>query len=319
MILTITLNPAVDISYKLDRFSLDTVNRVHDVSKTAGGKGLNVSRVLLQLGQEVAASGFLGGSLGDYIRTQISMQGIHNYFVKTKGETRNCIAVIHDGQQTEILESGPKISDSEADEFLEKISDYVQKVEIVTISGSLPKGLADDFYKKIVEIAADYDTPVFLDTKGKLLVHTLNSGNKPYLIKPNQDELTDLFGKKFATETQIIEALKSPTFTGVTWVVVTTGAQGAIVKHGQTIYRVKIPNVDAVNPVGSGDSVIAGFAAGLSHGLSDEALMKYGLTMGVLNAMEEKTGYINPEKIDWCIEQISVEKISERDDKEGNT
>ena len=106
MILTITLNPSVDISYKLDCFSLDTVNRVDDVSKTAGGKGLNVARVLGQLGEKVAASGFLGGSLGGFISSQIAALDIDNFFVEIAGETRNCIAVIHGRKQREILESG---------------------------------------------------------------------------------------------------------------------------------------------------------------------------------------------------------------------
>lgn len=308
MILTITLNPSVDISYKLEAFSLDTVNRVADVSKTAGGKGLNVSRVIQQLDEKVAASGFLGGSLGQFIRKKISEQGIEDYFVPIEGETRNCIAVIHEGQQTEILESGPKIAEAEAAKFLDDFSKYVQKVDIVTVSGSLPKGLDNDFYTKLIAIADRYDTPLLLDTKGALLANTLKNKNQPLLIKPNQDELADLLGEKIV-ETRMIEALKAAVFERVPWVVVTTGATGAFVKHNQTIYHVKTPKVDAINPVGSGDSVIAGFAAGLSRGLEDEALMKYGLAMGVLNAMEAKTGSVNPEQIDWCVNQIRVEKI----------
>src|SRR5699024_8956086 len=107
MILTITLNPSVDISYKLDRFGIDQVNRVQDVSKTAGGKGLNVTRVLHQLQEDVAASGFLGGSLGDFILKQLGNLGMRDFFTPIDGETRNCIAVIHEGKQTEILEGGP--------------------------------------------------------------------------------------------------------------------------------------------------------------------------------------------------------------------
>src|SRR5690625_214002 len=164
MILTITLNPSVDISYKLDKFSLDTVNRVVDISKTAGGKGLNVSRVIQQLGEDVAATGFSGGSLGGFIREEISDQGIHDFFVSIEGETRNCIAVIHEGQQTEILEAGPVINENETAEFLSKISEDVQKVDFITISGSLPKGLDKDFYARLVKIANKHDTPVLLDT-----------------------------------------------------------------------------------------------------------------------------------------------------------
>lgn len=309
MILTITLNPSVDISYKLNELSLDTVNRVVDVSKTAGGKGINVSRVIQQLGEKVAASGFLGGSLGQFIRTEISEQDIEDFFVSIAGDTRNCIAVIHEGQQTEILEAGPTIKENEVTEFLNHFTEDIQKVNLATISGSLPKGLDNNFYALLVEIANQHDTPVLLDTKGELLRHTLGGDSKPFLIKPNQEELADLLGEKVTDDVQIISALQSQMFSGIPWVVVTTGATGAFVKHNEEIYRVSTPKVDAVNPVGSGDSVIAGFAAGLSHGLTDCELMEYGLTMGVLNAMEATTGSIDLENIGWYKDQIHVKKI----------
>ncbi|WP_449355205.1 hexose kinase [Virgibacillus natechei] len=309
MILTITLNPSVDISYKLDELNLDTVNRVADVSKTAGGKGLNVTRVIQQLGKDVAASGFLGGSLGNFIRQEISDKEIHDYFVNIEGETRNCIAVIHEGQQTEILEAGPVINESEATVFLNKFSTDVQNVDFITISGSLPNGLHKNFYAQLVGIANQHDTPVLLDTKGELLSHTLEGDSKPLLIKPNQEELADLLGEEVINDTQIISALQSQKFFGIPWVVVTTGATGAFVKHDKGIYRVSTPKVDAVNPVGSGDAVVAGFAVGLSRGLMDEELVKYALTMGVLNALEAKTGSVNPGKINWYKDQIRVERI----------
>jgi len=310
LILTITLNPSVDISYKLPgKLSLDTVNRVADVSKTAGGKGLNVTRVLHQLEEEVAATGFIGGSLGDFIRKEISELGIHDCFVEIASATRNCIAVIHEGQQTEILESGPTITKEEADLFLKKLSSDAEKADLITISGSLPRGLADNYYNKILEKAFHLNTPVLLDTKGELLVHALENESKPYLIKPNQEELADLLNQQLFDETDVIEALKSQQFADVPWIVVTLGVDGALIKHDQSIYKVTIPKVNAINPVGSGDSVIAGFAAGLSRGLADEALIKFGLAMGVLNAMEEKTGYIDANKLEWCKEKIDIEKI----------
>lgn len=309
MILTITLNPAVDISYKLDNLLLDTVNRVEDVSKTAGGKGLNVARVLQQLGEDVAASGFLGGSLGDFIRTQLAVIGIQDFFVPIDGETRNCIAVIHEGKQTEILETGPVISVGEAALFLDKFTEYAEQVEIVTLSGSLPKGLPTDFYVELVKICNQYDTQVLLDSNGAILTALVASEHKPYLIKPNEEELADLLGQTSLDETQIMEALESTLFTDIPWVVVTLGADGAIVKNNKTLYRAKAPKVKAVNPVGSGDSVIAGFAAGIARGLEDAALIKYGLSIGVLNALEEKTGHINAEKVEWAVEQMLVDRI----------
>lgn len=306
LILTVTLNPSVDIRYTLEHFALDTVNRVSNVSKTAGGKGLNVTRVLRQLGNNVTATGFLGGSLGDFIRSEVTSLGVQDSFVQISGETRNCIAVIHDGAQTEILESGPEIVAEEKDAFLHQFVKVLPDMELVTISGSLPKGITEEFYAKLLEMASE--KRVLLDTKGELLKLSLKAKQKPYLIKPNEDELSDLLGIPLSSEEEIIDAIQSPLFEGVNWVVVTLGANGALVKHHDHIYRVHIPKVEAVNPVGSGDSVVAGFASGIAKHLSDETLLKYALSMGVLNAMEEKTGHINPEKIDWCMQNIRVEK-----------
>ena len=310
MILTVTLNPSVDISYKMDQFNLDTVNRVGDVLKTAGGKGINVARVLKQLGEDATATGFLGGSLGDFIRGQMVELAVHDHFVGIAGETRNCIAIIHGGNQTEILESGPEITDNEEILFLDQFTTSIEGVDYVTISGSQPKGLASDFYVKLLEIAQRNNKRVLLDTSGKLLELALESDFKPFLIKPNLEELSGLLKTEIENEVQVIEILQHPIFEGISWIVGTLGAEGALVKHQDVVYRVQIPKVKAVNPVGSGDSVIAGFAAGFSRGLIGEELLKFGLTMGVLNAMEEKTGSINPEKVEWCMEQMHVKKVT---------
>lgn len=309
MILTLTLNPAVDISYKLERLELGVVNRVTEFSKTAGGKGLNVARVLHQLGEDVAASGFLGGSLGGFISAELQAAGINDLFVPIQGENRNCIAILHEGKQTEILESGPIISEEEVGFFLKKFEEYVQQVDVVTISGSLPRGLSDGFYAKLIGISNSYETKVLLDANGALLRTTLNSTSKPYFIKPNEEEMAELLGKSTVDEIEIISALETRLFTDIPWVVVTLGVNGAIVKHNNTIYRAALPKVKAINPVGSGDSVVAGFAAGIARGLSDEKLIKFGLTMGVLNALEEETGYINIEEVDTILSQIQVASI----------
>lgn len=309
MILTITLNPSVDISYKLDTLSVNDVNRVSNTSKTAGGKGLNVSRVIRQLGEEVAACGFLGGSLGDFIRKELEVYKIKDSFVEIEKNTRNCIAVMHDGKQTEILESGPEINAQEEKEFIEVFEKAVKNVEIITVSGSLPKGVSTDFYNRLIEIAAEHDKQILLDTNGKTLGNTLQSEKKPYLIKPNQSEIAELLKMPEMNKMKLIEELKSSFFQHISWVVVTMGDEGAIVKHNQDIYKMTPPKIEAINPVGSGDSVIAGFAVGLSKGLKDESLIKFGLTMGVLNAGEEQTGFVNVDKIDWCMNEMIVEKL----------
>lgn len=306
MILTITLNPAVDINYKMNTFSLDTVNRVGNVSKTAGGKGLNVARVLHQLNEEVATTGFLGGSLGDFIRKEITSLGIQDLFIEIREDTRNCIAVIHDSNQTEILEEGPKIQEDEANLFLNKFAEFIQKVHIITISGSLPKGMSDSFYGQLLKLATQYNKPVLLDTNGRLLEKTL-AKQIPYLIKPNEQELGDFLQKKIDGEKDIIDALHSEQLFHIPLVVVTLGKDGAIVKYLDTIYKATIPKIKAINPVGSGDAVIAGFATGISREFPIEKQIKFALTMGVLNALEEKTGHIDPRNIDFIMKQIELE------------
>lgn len=308
MILTVTLNPSVDIRYQMDMFHLETVNRVQDVEKTAGGKGLNVSRVLRQLGENVAATGFLGGSLGEFIRKKLGEMEIADHFVVCRGETRNCIAVIHEGKQTEILEGGPTIAE-EKSLFLQQFEKSVEHAEIITISGSLPKGIPSNFYNELLKVSADKGKPVLLDTSGEALQHALMCEQKPFFIKPNEEELAALVNRELKTEEAIINALENPLFDGVSWIAVTLGAKGALVKQGRQVYRVTIPKVDAVNPVGSGDSVVAGFASGLSKGLSVEPLIQYGMTMGLLNAMEAQTGMIDPAKVDEYVAKVSVEAV----------
>ena len=124
MILTVTMNPAVDISHSLEKFELDTVNRVSKINKTPGGKGLNVTRVLKQLGNKVVVTGLIGGVLGIDIQNKLSEKGIEHSFFEISGETRNCIAILHEGKQTEILEGGLVITLTESEKFLQHFENW---------------------------------------------------------------------------------------------------------------------------------------------------------------------------------------------------
>lgn len=311
MILTVTLNPSVDMGYALSSLQVDQVNRTENVSKTAGGKGLNVARVLHQLEENVGTAGFLGGHLESFIREAVKTLGFQDYFTSIEGSTRNCIAILHEGKQTEILESGPTITEEEIKRFFNQLQYTAYTCKAITISGSLPKGLNTDFYQQTLQVLNQSKAPAtFLDTKGELLKTTLSGDIKPFLIKPNEQELEDLIEKPLKEEQEIVEVLTSSVFSNVPHVVVTLGADGALIKQNDKIYRADIPIVEAVNPVGSGDSVLAGFAAGYSRGLKNTEWIRFGLSMGVLNAMEEKTGHIDSRKIGWCSQQIKVKQIS---------
>ena len=310
MILTITLNPSVDIAYQLDTFHLDTVNRVENVQKTAGGKGLNVTRVLKQIGEDVVATGFIGGEIGSYVKKQLTRNDIKNSFVEIGNETRNCIAVLHDGQQTEILEQGPTIQEHEALNFIEHLEIILNNVDVVVISGSLPKGLANNYYVKIIELCKKCGVAVVLDCSGKALKNVLESQQKPTVIKPNTEELSQLIGKEVTDDIQELKSvLSGQLFQGIDWIVVSLGAKGAFAKHKDKFYRVKIPKIKVVNPVGSGDSTVAGIAAGLVHALPEAELLKNATVLGMLNAQEERTGYVNLENAESLYSQIEVEEV----------
>lgn len=311
MIVTVTMNPSIDVSYPLTSFKLDTVNRVAKVSKTAGGKGLNVTRVLHELGGEVIATGVIGGHHGAFIMEQLDMEGISHRFSPIKEESRNSIAILHEGKQTEILESGPTVSAAEQSDFLELFKDLLSGADCLTISGSLAKGFPSDFYQTLLNLAGQVGVKALVDTSGETLKQSLLSEQKPYLIKPNAEEIQELLGQRVSLEdlSAFKAALRNELFTGVEWVIVSLGAQGAVVKHQQDIYRVSIPKITAVNPVGSGDATLAGLAYGISRQDDPETTIKTAMTTGILNTLEKKTGHINRDNFEQYFSQIQVEKI----------
>lgn len=311
MILTVTMNPSIDVSYPLESLQLDTVNRVEKVTKTAGGKGLNVTRVLHQLKTPVTATGVMGGFFGDYMLDQLDQTGITHSFTKIAGEARSSIAILHEGKQTEILEKGPTVSQSEQAAFLAHFKTLLKTADLVTISGSLAKGFPIDFYETLILEAEKENKKVLLDASGTALTTALKGEAAPYLIKPNKEELEGLLNlsEKLTTPEKIKEALSTDLFKKVPVVVVSLGADGAVAKAGDEFYEIKIPKINFVNAVGSGDSTIAGFAYGLSRQENLITVLKDGMTCGMLNAQEEKTGYINPEHFQELFEKIQVTSL----------
>lgn len=310
MIITVTLNPSIDVAYQLDAFQLDGVNRVQEARKTAGGKGLNVTRVLQQLGDPVLATGFLGGGLGQVLAQKLDRQGIGHSFQEIAGETRNCVAVLHQGQQTEILEQGPEISPEEAQAFTAHFKELLAEAQWVVFSGSLPKGLPVDFYVSLIALCQEAGVGVLLDTSGASLEAVLESSARPNLIKPNLEELSQLVGREVSLDLADLKALLAhERFAGIDWIVVSLGAAGAFAKHGDNYYRVRIPKIEVVNPVGSGDSTVAGLASGLLEGLADADVLKRGNLLGMLNAQEEATGFVNLDKAADLLEKIEVEEV----------
>lgn len=307
MIITITPNPSIDVSYYMEEFQLDAVNRCYDYNKTAGGKGLNVSKVLKIIGEDLLATGFAGGKSGEFIEEGLKERNIKSRFIKIAGETRTSLAIQHEDTSTEIREAGPTISAEEEQEFLDLLKDLAEKADTFCISGSLPLGLDYSFMEKVLDITKD--KKLIVDTSGENLHKIVfESTIKPYAVKPNLDEIMELTGLK-KEELKIEEILKGDVFKDIPLVMVSLGKEGAVAKYKDSLYRMTVPVIEAVNSVGSGDSTIAGLAYGISHQLEIKETLKLAMSFGVLNALEKEIGYININHLEDMKEKIKVEEI----------
>ena len=310
MILSITVNPSVDISYNIENLKIDDVNRVELVNKDAGGKGIHVSYVLNELGEKVINSGFVGGKLGEFIEKRLDERKISHDFIKLDDETRNCIAIIHNNKQTEILEKGPKIGLEKEKEFLDHLEKLSKNIEIINISGSLPKGLDASFYQKIIKFAKENKIFVSLDTSGNTLKEIVKGEIKPDLIKPNETEIKDIIEKEFPeNEEEIRKIFEKAPLKDIPYVIVSQGKDGALFKIKNKIYKAKVPKVKAINPVGSGDSTLAGALSAIFNKEDDEDFIKKSMTCGLLNVLNEEIAHININDFDKYKEKIEIKEL----------
>ncbi|HGQ5372382.1 TPA: PfkB family carbohydrate kinase, partial [Streptococcus pneumoniae] len=183
-------------------------------------------------------------------------------------------------------------------------------VEVVAISGSLPAGLPVDYYASLVELANQAGKLVVLDCSGAALQAVLESPHKPTVIKPNNEELSQLLGREVSEDLEELkEVLQESLFTGIEWIIVSLGANGTFAKHGDTFYKVDIPRIQVVNPVGSGDSTVAGISSGLLHKESDAGLLIKANVLGMLNAQEKMTGHVNMANYQALYDQLIVKEV----------
>jgi len=308
VILTVTLNPSIDRRYFVKDFHKDKVFRANEVQYTPGGKGLNVSRVINTFKEPVIATGVLGGLSGQFIIEKLNKLKIENDFVKIKTNTRSCIAILSDdGSQTEILEPGPKISQKELDDFYKTYEKLVDKSKIICGSGSIPQNAPVDIYKKLIEIAGKKDKEFILDTSGQPLKEGIKAS--PYMVKPNKEELESIIGHSINTEKELLEAIKGIQEYGVKLIIVSLGAEGSVVCYEDEIYKVQAPKIKAINPVGSGDSMVGGIAVGLSRGYDFEKMIKLATSCGTANAMEKETGKVNINNVEEVMEEVKIVRI----------
>ena len=309
MILTVTLNAAIDKRYVVEDFKIGEVNRVKECVYTPGGKGLNVSKPASIAGAKVVATGFVGGHAGNYIEAELKPFGIESAFYHMEQESRSCINIWDTVQkkQTEFLEPGFTVTEKDFEGFDEMFRELVKDADVVAMSGSVPKGLDGKAYQKLVAIVKEAGKKVILDTSGKLLSAGIES--KPTMIKPNIDEIRMLTGSLCDDLNEIIEAAEQIHANGVEVVAVSLGGEGAIVVSDEGVYRAIVPKIDAVNTVGCGDSMIAGFALGFSEGLSIADTLKKASAISAAAALREETGFFVMEDMEKIFPRVEIQKI----------
>lgn len=309
MILTVTLNAAIDKRYVLERLRPGEVNRVKEISCSAGGKGLNVARVAAIAGEDVCATGFVGGHAGSYIIETLQTQSIKNDFVHIKGESRSCINIYDETSksQTEILEPGACVTDEDKERMLQKYRQLVTEARLVVISGSVPLGADASLYVKMTEIAKQQGKRVIIDTSGKLLEEAIKAG--PYMVKPNMDEIRMLTGKSLNSRDELIKAAKQLYQSGIELVAVSCGKDGSITVCKEGVYRAIAPVIEAVNTVGCGDSLVAGFAVGLCRNMAIEDTIKLATAISAAGAMRVETGFYRPEDMLELLPRVRVERL----------
>lgn len=312
MILTVTMNPAIDKTYVVDHFQVNELFRTDKIVATAGGKGINVARVICTLGEDVGATGFLGGTNGAFIGKALINHKIRNEFLEIQGETRVCLNILDEinHTSTEILESGPTLSIQEVNTFLKHFDLLLDQSDIVTLSGSLPLGLKSNFYRLLIRAAKEKGKKLLLDTSGDYLKEAIEE--KPFMVKPNEHELKALIGdQNFADQSypQILLTLKER---GIELPVLTLGGAGCMAVLQDHVYKFSGPKLNIVNSVGSGDSFVAGCAVGLKQGRELIDVIKLGMASGMSNTQFLATGVVSKELVETFFEEIQVERLNLR-------
>lgn len=310
MITTVTLNASIDKAYYLEHeLSVGKVMRVKKVINSAGGKGLNVARVINLLGEKVIATGFIGGNKGNYLLELLNKDGISSCFTTVQSETRSCINVIEENfRSTEFLESGERISDEEVAQFLKNFKNQIEESEVVTISGSIPIGVKTDFYRFLIELCNKKGKKVILDSSGISFKNGLLG--KPTLVKPNKEELEALYECEIKSLEDVIKIGKKINSQGVPYVVVSLGKDGAIMIHENHVFHAKPPIVKAVNTVGCGDSMVASLAIGLEKNRSPKENLAYAVAVGTANALSPKTGNFDICEFENILNNIELTEIN---------
>ncbi|MNS61374.1 Tagatose-6-phosphate kinase [compost metagenome] len=311
MILTVTLNAAIDKTHLIPDFTLGRVNRPVETMALAGGKGINVARALKALDEPVFATGLVAGRAGTFIEGSLAKEGISHAFEHgISGESRTCLAVIHPetGETTEINEAGAPVDAATHARLLGRIEAWLPNVSWLVLSGSMPPGLTGESYLAMMELARAAGKPVSLDTSGPALAEAL--AGRPDVVKPNQHEAEALLGYAVTPET-LNRAVAELLDHGPRILALSLGADGAVVATAEEAWYYAAPPVRVVNPIGSGDSFLAGLIAALQRGRSLVDAGRLAVACGSANAAVAGAAACERPLIETLLPMVTPAPLSE--------
>ncbi len=293
MIYTLTMNPSIDYVVHLDSFISGITNRTTGEEYYVGGKGINVSCILTELGIPNTALGFIAGFTGDEIDKGLSQSGIRSDFIRLRDGISRINIKIKAERESEINCQGPHISDDEFDILLSKI-DAIKDGDTIVLAGSIPKTVSQDAYERILKRLQGENVRIVVDTTGKLLLDCLKY--RPFLIKPNRQELCEIFDREISSDAEIEKCAEELLKLGARNVIVSLGGDGAILfaENGKS-YKTGVLREKVLNTVGSGDSMVAGFIAGYEQKGDYGYALRLGTACG--NATAFSRGLATKEKI----------------------
>lgn len=309
MIYTLTLNPAVDRELTVPMMEFDSVLRASEVRVDFGGKGFNVSRLLKGMNQSSIAVGFLGGNAGDLLQKGLQGLGIGTDFVWVSEETRTNVSIVTQSHEhyIKVNEKGPLVDNAKQKELLDKIDSLAKSGDWWVLAGSLPPGIANDFYARIVNVLNKHEAHAVLDTSGESL--KLGCAEKPYLVKPNTEEAHALTGLPMATPSEIAAAAAEIRRIGAQNVVVSMGKAGALLHTSAGTWLTHSPKITEKNPIGAGDSLVGGLVWALTQDIPLKEALGWGVASGAATASLPGTEVGSRPLIEELFSHVEYERL----------
>ena len=312
MIITVTLNAAIDRTLAVPNFRLGRRHRTVEQRTMAGGKGVNVARTLKTLGQPVIATGFAGGPTGTRIVEQLTEESILNDFVRIREESRTNLSVLDPttGEQTEINERGPAVSAKELELFRDKLLYLARGAAMVVFAGSLPRGVEPGFYAELVRELQKHDVTVVVDTDGDPLRLAVRA--EPDVVSPNVLEAEELVGHEFNDDEDRTIAVREMVELGAREAIMTLddGCFASVLVEGAPqLYRVTVEPREPVAAVGSGDAFLAGYVASRYSGSKPAECLAYGVACGTESTQQLGAGVIDPRGVERLVAEVEVQRL----------